>query len=135
MEETNTSSETTVQRRTTRRAAVVAANEKEGGKGASGNVIFYGSSQTMSAQQLVEAIAIQRLVVNAWPRPMSLLDLKRVLLDEGSSSTAWTSLSLADLKKVRMALGKLTFRLGKIDRIIVNMDSDSICYQIGMGPT
>ena len=104
-----------------------------------GNLVFYGSQQSFSVQQLLESA--ERLIVQSWPRGMMLLDLKRLLMDEGignekSSRSSGVNLygNLAELKKVRTALGKLLFRMGKVDRVLVNTDSDlSYCNMITQG--
>jgi len=94
------------------------------------NLVFYGSNQSLSAQQLLEAI--HRLIAQSWPRPMTLMNLKQLVMDDSSSrsTTHVNPSSSADLKKVRAVLGKLMFRLGKVDRVLVNcVESDLVCWR------
>ena len=105
-----------------------------GADGGSTNFVFYGSQQSFSVQQLLESA--ERLIVQSWPRGMMLLELKRLLMDEGIGSEKIRSSgvnlygNMVELKKVRAALGKLIFRLRKVDRILVNGNSDLVCWDM-----
>ncbi len=125
--QTTEESITTLPSRRSRRSAQSGAD--------GGNLVFYGSQQSFSVQQLLESV--ERLIVQSWPRGMMLLELKRLLMDEGiggerSNRSSGVNLygSMVELKKVRAALGKLMFRMGKIDRILVSADSDIVCRKM-----
>lgn len=86
--------------------------------------IFYGANQSMTAQQILETI--ERLVIQAKQKGMVLLDLKKLIMGDGENSNFNAT---TDLKRVRVALGKLVFRLGKIERMLVSEKSDKICWE------
>ena len=86
--------------------------------------IFYGANQSLTAQQMTETI--QRMIIQAYPKGMMLLELKKLIMGDGESSNYN---AMTDLKRVRAALGKLVFRLGKIDRMLVSVKSDGICLE------
>ena len=100
-------------RRTTRRAA--------GGD----EPVFYGGHQSMSRDQLLESLV--RLLHQTKPGSSSLMDLKRLLFaDEYDMSRG----GLVEMRKLRSALGHLLYRLGKIGRLTVDMESDSKCLEL-----
>eukprot|EP01083_Nonionella_stella_P125516 379663_1 len=61
---------------------------------------------------------------------MALLELKKLILGEGERSG---NTPITELKKIRVALGKLTFRVGKVQKMLVNLKSDQICWDILLG--
>lgn len=85
--------------------------------------IFYGANQSLTAQQIMETL--ERLIVQAYPKGMMLLDMKKLIMGDGENSNFNAT---TDLKRVRVALGKLLFRLGRIDRMIVTAKSDEIYW-------
>ncbi len=100
-------------RRTTRRAA--------GGD----EPVFYGGHQSMSRDQLLETLV--RLLRQAKPASSSLMDLKRlVFADDYDMSRG----GAVEMRKLRSALGHLIYRLGKIGRLTVDVESDSACMDL-----
>jgi hypothetical protein len=100
-------------RRTTRRAA--------GGD----EPVFYGGHQSMSRDQLLETLV--RLLRQAKPGSFSLMDLKRlVFADDYDMSRG----GAVEMRKLRSALGHLLYRLGKIGRLTVDVESDSLCMDL-----
>jgi len=100
-------------RRTTRRAA--------GGD----EPVFYGGHQSMSRDQLLESLV--RLLRQAKPGSSSLMDLKRlVFADDYDMSRG----GAVEMRKLRSALGHLIYRLGKIGRLTVDVESDSACMDL-----
>ena len=96
------------------------ATRGDGGEGP----VFYGANQSLTQQQIIETV--HRLIVQAFPKGMMLLDLKKLIMGEGESSNFN---AMTELKRVRTALGKLVFRFGKLDRMLVNSESDNICWK------
>ena len=96
------------------------ATRGDGGEGP----VFYGANQSLTQQQIIETV--HRLIVQAFPKGMMLLDLKKLIMGESESSNFN---AMTELKRVRTALGKLVYRLGKLDRILVNSESDNICWK------
>ena len=100
-------------RRTTRRAA--------GGD----EPVFYGGHQSMSRDQLLETLV--RLLRQAKPGSSSMMDLKRlVFADEYDMSRG----GAVEMRKLRSALGHLLYRLGKIGRLVVDVESDAECMNL-----
>ncbi|KAL7494283.1 hypothetical protein ACHAWT_003308 [Skeletonema menzelii] len=100
-------------RRTTRRAA--------GGD----EPVFYGGHQSMSRDQLLETLV--RILRQAKPGSSSLMDLKRlVFADDYDMSRG----GAVEMRKLRSALGHLIYRLGKIGRLTVDVESDSACMEL-----
>jgi len=100
-------------RRTTRRAA--------GGD----EPVFYGGHQSMSRDQLLESLV--RLLRQAKPGSSSLMDLKRlVFADDYDMSRG----GAVEMRKLRSALGHLIYRLGKIGRLTVDVESDAACMDL-----
>ena len=97
------------------------ASRGDGGDGP----VFYGANISLTQQQITETV--QRLIVQAFPKGMLLLDLKKLIMGDGEGSNFNAS---TELKRVRTALGKLVFRLGKLDRMLVSSESDTICGDI-----
>ena len=97
------------------------ASRGDGGDGP----VFYGANISLTQQQITETV--QRLIVQAFPKGMMLLDLKKLIMGDGESSNFNAT---TELKRVRTALGKLVFRLGKLDRMLVSSESDTICGDI-----
>ncbi len=81
--------------------------------------IFYGANQSLTAQQIAETL--ERLIVQAFPKGMKLFDLKKLIMGDGENSNFNAT---TDLKRVRVAMGKLLFRMGKIERLFVSSESD-----------
>lgn len=97
------------------------ATRADGGDGP----VFYGTNQSLTHQQIVDTV--QRLIVQAFPKSMSLMDLKTLIMGDSESSNYN---AMTELKRVRTALGKLLCRYGKVDRMFVSAASDAICWKI-----
>lgn len=85
------------------------------GDGADGPV-FYGSNQSLTHQQIIDTI--QRLTVKSYPKGMTVMDLKKLIMGESESSNYN---AMTELKRVRTALGKLVCRMGKLDRLFLDI--------------
>lgn len=107
--------ETTTSRRSRR------ATRSDGGDGP----VFYGANQSLTHQQIVDTL--QRLIVQAFPKGMSLMDLKTLIMGDSESSNYN---AMTELKRVRTALGKLLCRYGKVDRMFVSAESDAFCWNM-----
>ena len=89
------------------------------------NIIYYGSNQSLTGQQLIQAM--YRLIGTGWPMGMTLIDLYKLLMFDGDE---YSRIVAGDMKRIRVALGKLLFRLGKVKRLLVNLHSDKICHDM-----
>jgi len=104
-------SEPAPKRRRTRRAA--------GGD----EPVFYGSHQSMSRDQLLSTLV--RLLGQAKPGSSSIMDLKRLVFSDDFDMSRGGAV---EWKKLRSALGHLLFNLGKIGRLTVDLEGDSVCW-------
>lgn len=107
-------------RRTTRRA-VTASDGKQA---------FYGGQISLSQDALFDPIVrlLQQANTAALGGGSSLMDLRRILFPENYDSSRG---GLVEMKKLRLALGNLVYKLGKVGRLIVNVKvSDAICWDI-----
>eukprot|EP00978_Attheya_sp_CCMP212_P010570 scaffold25675_cov50-Attheya_sp.AAC.4 len=95
---------TTGTRRTTRRAI---QNPSTDG----GPVVYYGSHSTLTTAQLVTTL--YRLLVKSAPSTLTLMDMVRLVTDDLTQGN--------EIKRVRMAIGKLLWQLGKIQRLPVQI--------------
>mmetsp|Transcript_24264 Transcript_24264/g.37060 ORF Transcript_24264/g.37060 Transcript_24264/m.37060 type:complete len:893 (-) Transcript_24264:1296-3974(-) len=117
-----------------------------GGGDAGDGPIFYGANQSLTAAQIMDTV--HRIIMQAGasesadadisgtgivaskPKGMALLELKKLILGEGERSG---NTPITELKKIRVALGKLTFRVGKVQKMLVNLKSDQVCWDILLG--
>ena len=96
-------------------------------RGDADNPIFYGTSQSLSAHQIIETIL--RLLNQTHPQSMVLFELKNLIM--GDSETGGSgSASFTDLKRIRSALGKVMYRMGAINRVFISSESDLPCWKI-----
>jgi len=100
-------------------------SRRAGRESNSEGISFYGSSSSLAPQQLLETI--HRLVVTVYPKHITLFDLHKILID-GHGDIKGT-----ELRRIRSALGKIVFRQGKVERLLVTSDSDSICWSTILG--
>lgn len=107
-------------RRTTRRAVT----------STDGKPAYYGGQTSMSRDALFDPIIrlLQPITSSDIGSSSSLMDLRRILfLDNYDTSRG----GLVEMKKLRLALGTLVYKLGKVGRLIVNVKgSDSICWNM-----
>lgn len=91
------------------------------------NPIFYGTSQSLSAHQVVETVL--RLLNQTYPQSMTLFELKNLIMGDietgGSGSASFT-----DLKRIRSALGKVMYRMGAVNRSFISSESDLPCWKM-----
>ena len=84
----------------------------------SANLVFYGAGAAMTQKLLTESI--YRLIVQAFPGSVTSLDLCRLVSDD---------IENADWKRVRLTLGRLLCREGRIARIFASTnESDKLFY-------
>uniref|UniRef100_A0A7S4RVN0 Bromo domain-containing protein n=1 Tax=Ditylum brightwellii TaxID=49249 RepID=A0A7S4RVN0_9STRA len=116
-ESANTNTLTTISRRTTRRGGKDSYTHDS--MASSDPVIFYGSNQSLSAFQLPPLL--YRLLIQASPAYLSAMDMKRLVVEDFETGN--------ELNKIRVALGKLVFKLGKVGRVFVNCLCDNVCWE------
>lgn len=100
-------------RRTTRRAA--------GGD----EPVFYGSHQSMSREQLLSTLV--RILRQAKPGSSSIMKLKQLVFATDFEASRG---QVVEWRKLRSALGHLVFRMGRLGRLLVDVDGDSTCWDL-----
>ena len=97
-------------RRTTRRAA--------GGD----EPVFYGSHQSMSREQLISTLV--RILRQAKPGSSSIMKLKQLVFATDFEASRG---EVVEWRKLRSALGHLVFRMGRLGRLLVDVEGDMLC--------
>ena len=97
-------------RRTTRRAA--------GGE----EPVFYGSHQSMSREQLISTLV--RILRQAKPGSSSIMKLKQLVFATDFEASRG---EVVEWRKLRSALGHLIFRMGRLGRLLVDVEGDTLC--------
>jgi hypothetical protein len=100
-------------RRTTRRAA--------GGD----EPVFYGSHQSMSKEQLLSTLV--RILRQAKAGSSSIMKLKQLVFATDFEASRG---EVVEWRKLRSALGHLVFRMGRLGRLLVDVEGDSICWDL-----
>ena len=107
-------------RRTTRRAVT----------STDGKPSYYGGQTSMSRDALFDPIIrlLQPVTSSDIGSSSSLMDLRRILFPDNYDTSRG---GLVEMKKLRLALGTLVYKLGKVGRLIVNVkESDAICWNM-----
>ena len=107
-------------RRIARRAVTASAGEP----------VFYGGNTSMSRDQLCDTL--MRLLHQASRCDLggssSLTNLKRIIFPENYDSSRG---GVVEMRRLRLALGHLVFKLGKVGRLIVDVKgSDGLCWKM-----
>ena len=98
-------------RRTTRRAA--------GGD----EPVFYGSHQSISREQLLSTLV--RILRQARPGSCSISKLKQLVFATDFEASRG---EVVEWRKLRSVLGHLVFRMGRLGRLLVDVDGDKECW-------
>lgn len=101
----------TKRRRTTRRAA--------GGD----EPVFYGSHQSISREQLLSTLV--RILRQARPGSCSISKLKQLVFATDFEASRG---EVVEWRKLRSVLGHLVFRMGRLGRLLVDVDGDKECW-------
>lgn len=102
-------------RRTTRRAATSGSEP-----------VFYGGHTSFSRDQLLDSLV--RILHQTKPGSSSLMDLKKLVFPEIVDTSRGGA---PEMKKIRSALGHLVYRLGKVSRLIVDVEKgDGTCLEL-----
>ena len=102
-------------RRTTRRAATAGSEP-----------VFYGGHTSFSRDQLLDSLV--RILHQTKPGSSSLMDLKKLVFPEIVDTSRGGA---PEMKKIRSALGHLVYRLGKVSRLIVDVEKgDASCLAL-----
>lgn len=107
-------------RRTTRRAVT----------STDGKPAYYGGQTSMSRDALFDPIIrlLQPVTSSDIGSSSSLMDLRRILFPDNYDTSRG---GLIEMKKLRLALGTLVYKLGKVGRLFVNVkESDAICWNM-----
>ena len=102
-------------RRTTRRAATSGSEP-----------VFYGGHTSFSRDQLLDSLV--RILYQTKPGSSSLMDLKKLVFPEIVDISRGGA---PEMKKIRSALGHLVYRLGKVSRLVVDVEKgDATCLEL-----
>ncbi|KAL7504504.1 hypothetical protein ACHAXN_002145 [Cyclotella atomus] len=95
-------------------------------RGAGGDEpVFYGSHQSMSKEQLLSTLV--RILRQAKAGSSSIIKLKQLVFATDFEASRG---EVVEWRKLRSVLGHLVFRMGRLGRLLVDVEGDSTCWDL-----